>query len=86
MIVSNREGPSAWGFPYYQNLFPQKVHQDKGILFMEQRSLAILILMLLTGKVAARVIALFHNSSLPKAFNYGKAIILLISHDALPQK
>lgn len=53
---------------------------------MDQRSLAILILMLLTGKVAAGIIALFHNSSLPQAFNYGKAITFPISHEALPQK
>lgn len=50
IIESNMEGPSAWGFPCYQNLFPQKLHQDKAILFMEHRSLAILILMLLIGR------------------------------------
>ena len=42
---------------------------------MEHRSLAIVILMLLIGKVAAGDIAFFDNSSLPKA--YGKAYYIL---------
>lgn len=86
-IESEREGASAWGFPYHQNLFPQKLHQDKKILFSEHRPLAILILMLLIDKVAAgdKFLAFLHNSSLPKAFNYGKAYYILDqSWEALP--
>lgn len=53
IIEFNREGPSTWEVPHYQNLFPQKVLQYKRTLFTQHRSLAILILMLLVGKVAA---------------------------------
>lgn len=86
---SNREGPSAWGFPYYQNLFPQKLHQDKGIPFMEHTSLAVLILMLLIGQVAAgdELTSVFRNSSLPRAFNYGKPYCVLDQPwEALPHE
>lgn len=36
--------------------------------------------MLLIGKVVGGDGALFHNSSLPKAFYYGKACYILLSH------
>lgn len=43
--------------------------------------------MLLTGKVAGGESAFFHNSSLPKAFNYGKVCYSLAqSWQALPHK
>jgi len=52
---------------------------------MEHRPLPILILMLVIGKVAVGYIAFFHNSSLPKAFNYGEAYHILDQpREALP--
>lgn len=81
IIETNREGPSALGFPCHQNLFPQKLHQDKAILFMEHRSLAILIPMLLIGKVAAGDIAFFIIVPYPKPLTMTRPTIFLISHE-----
>lgn len=57
------------------------------MLLMDNRAQVVLMLMLLTGKVAAGDTAFFLKSSLSKALNYGKVYnIPAKSGEALPHK
>lgn len=74
IILSDREDPSALGFPYYWNLFPQKLHQDKGTLIFSNIKANLLNSKVATGDEST---AFLHYNSLSKAFNYGKAYCIL---------